>query len=1556
MRFLRSLPLCVLATALLCSAAAMAQQFAPTVRIVNPIDESQLITLQGTVHPLANAANDRGAAPESMQLERMHLVLKRSSSQELALRQFIGNLHTPGSASYHKWLTPDEFGKQFGPSDQDIATVETWLAGHGFNVTQVNPGKQTIEFSGNVTQFRDAFHAQIHKYQVNGETHYANADDPKIPAAIAPVVGGFVSLNNFRLKNNVKVLGKALYDPKTDKATPEWTFGNSSGVSFVLAPSDYAVQYDLGPLYASGINGSGQSIAILDFSNINVDLVNQFRSLFGLPYNPPQVIIDGNDPGVGGINNPDGSSPDIASEAYLDVEWAGAVAPNATIDLVVAANTALENGGMLAAEHAVYSNIAPIISSSIATSGCEQQAGGTNAFIANLWEQAAAQGITVLVSAGDNGSAGCDSDAQYYGVGGLGISSWASTPYNIAVGGTDFYYSSYNQGDTALDNQLVMYWNASPTQLPAVSLKSVIPEQPWNDSQYGLNVLNLLTLSGDTVSTIKAGSGGASVIYTTKPSWQTGFGDGVRDIPDLSLFAADGPNYSYYPICAEDGDCQSPSGSNLVQITGAGGTSASSPSFAGIMALVNQKYGRQGQADFVLYPMKAQYPAAFHDVLQGTNSVPCSYSPSSPDCIAVLNPVEIDDPTYGYAEEGQIGNTTTETAECNAAAGYNLATGLGTVDANQLVTNWGNIKFASTATTLIPSSTSFTHGTAIGVSGSVTTAGGTPTGDVALMTSSTEPSNQGETFFTLSGGSFNANGINYLPGGTYNIWGQYGGDRTNGPSTSTPVQITVSPETSAIVFNIFSPLGTYTASSPPGSSVDYGTQLLLSARPTPTSGVSTYTVPTGTVTFSDGAQVLNTAVINAEGDAEYNAPFSVGAHSVTANYGGDQSYNQSTASAIAFAVVKDTPKVLINAPIATKSGQLINGPGQPTVVSVQIENNAQSSVASSRGIYPVPVAPPTGTLTYSSSPSGISGTVTLSPAVDPNYGAVEGVANITAPAGTPAGTYNVTVTYSGDANYNGGSATLTGLPIVNVTGLPSTINATMTGSISPTTSVTIAGTVVGVSGYPAPTSSAALGTGIEIYASGDSANYNSLGMIFFSSSSGDFSNFSYSLNSQTLPPGANLITLQYTGDANYAPSAITLNSGNPISNPLSDFTLVPQTTILPVAAGSSGTTTINLASVNGFSGAVSLTCTAASGVTCSIPGSASLASGGSASATLTVNTVSSTANGPYNVLVVGKDSTGKYVHTLGLEAFVSSSPTGAASFALSNSGNISVSPGATTGNTSTVSVTPSNEFTGTVDLSCAVTNSPAGATSPATCSVPSTVSITGTAAATATLSVATTSTTTAGAYVVTVTGTSASIMRTTTVNVTVTGVASPTFALSNSGNISVSPGATTGNTSTITIMPSGGFTGLVSLSCVITPTAASDPATCSVPASVSITSSSAQTATLTVNTTAATSSLNQNKKPFWPSAGGTALALVLFFGIPRRRRSWLAVLGLLVLFVSIAGIGCGGGGGGGGSPSPSPSPSNPGTSAGTYVATVTGTSGTGTSAITQTTAVTVTVN
>jgi hypothetical protein len=1487
MKSLGSLVLCALAGALLCSSALVAQQAAaPVVHIVAPVDESNLVTLHGTVHRLANAANDRGAAPDDMQLERLHLVLKRSADQETALRQFIADTHASSSPGYHKWLSPDEFGKQFGPSDQDIATVENWLQGHGFSIARVNPGKQTIEISGTVAQLRSAFHTQIHKYEVNGETHYANAGDPSIPDALAPVVGGFVSLNNFRLKSYAQKLGEASYSPSTGRAKPSWTIGGGTfdyqNYNFVLSPADYAVQYDLQKLYNNGTKGDGETIAIINESNINVYLVNQFRSLFGLPANPPQVIIDGNDPGIDGINNPYG--PNYASvEAYLDVEWAGAVAPNATVDLVIAGDTALSQGLVLAMEHAVYGNVAPILSLSFG--GCEYDQGSFNQYISSLWEQAAAQGQTVLVSTGDNGSAGCDDAADDYATQGQAVNGLASTPYNVAVGGTDFYYSSYNQGDTAINTQLESFWSTTASNTtPALTIKGYIPEQPWNDSQFGLNLFSYYADSGEQDTTIAAGSGGASNCVTlntsgncaggyAKPSWQSPTtipsipNDNVRDLPDVSLFAANGPNDSYYPICATDGDCTQVN-NGFTQIFGVGGTSASTPAFAGMMALVDQSMagsgnpdGRQGQADYILYPLYSQFQSGatppYHDVINGTNSVPCNIDTTesgqaeSPDCIAINSSLDyagIDDPTYGVADEGQIGIP--NTPWYNAASGYDLATGLGTIDAYNLVTNWSKVTLTASSTTMNSVSSPISLGTSVTIGGTVT--GSSPTGTVALMTDSTEPLQAGQGVFKLTNGSYSGSYSN-LPGGTYHIWTYYSGDSNNGPSSSTPVEVTVGTGTSAVDFNIFSPVGPGYASSlgtnftSAGSSisggVDYGTQFNLSAVIAPSSQASaeqsciisgscsgiSFPTPTGAVTFADNGSTIDTAALNAQGEAAYYRAFGVGSHSVTASYSGDSSYSSSTASAITFSIIQDTPTLSVTASnYLSSQGAYGTQANQPTVLNVQIENGSGYAAATAQ--------PPTGAVTVSGLPSGVPTSATLTAAVDPTTGAPEGIATFTIPANT-TGNYTATFSYQGDSNYKSASEQFS-VPVEGFTGgTASTTAATMSGSISPGSTIMVTGTVTGSgSASPAAVGSDGYVPGVLVFSSG-----YYITEIGFSSSTGNVSHFSFALNSQTLFQGGNFITLQYTGSDTYYPSAVTLNSGSVISNPLSDFTAVPATATLAVPTTSDAADTISLASVNGFSGAVSLTCTAASGVTCSVnPASATLSSGGAGQVTLEVVGTAATAGTGYKVLVTAKDSTGEYIHTLSVNAVATSS------------------------------------------------------------------------------------------------------------------ALTPTFALGSAGAISVSPGSTTENTSAITLTPSNGFSSTVSLNCsVASPSGATDAATCALSSSsVALSGTASQNATLTITTTAATS-LNAPLKLFWPATGGTVLAALLFFLVPRRRRNWPLMVALLAIFVAGAVVGCGGGGGSGsgGGGGGGGGSSSPGTTAGTYAVTVTGTS----NSTTQTTIVTVNV-
>jgi pseudomonalisin len=539
----------------------------PQDRITTFIDDEQRIVLSGNRHPLAIAQYDAGAVSPTYRMDGMVLTLLPDAAQQDALEQLLDAQHNPESPYFHQWLTPEQYGERFGVSESDAAQVTAWLQAHGMEVAEVTPGLGSVVFSGSAEQVESAFHTQIHTYKIGNEVHHANANDPEIPAAFAGVVGGVVSLHDFRsapMNNGARI------------PIPDFT----SGGTYYLAPADFATIYDLTPLYQQSINGSGQSVAIVARSNINIADVRQFRTSFGLPANDPQIIVNGADPGILGSGE--------ETEADLDVEWSGAVARNAAIKFVVSKSTNSSDGVYLSAQYIVGHNLAPVMSMSFSL--CEAALGSSgNSFINSLWQQAAAQGITVFVSSGDSGAAGCDSASASRATQGRAVNGLCSTPYSVCVGGTEF-------NDTSNPS---LYWsrtNASGTQSSAVSY---IPEVAWNESSAG---------------GLWATGGGMSAIYA-KPSWQTGSGvpaDGKRDVPDVSLTSAGHDGYLIY----QNG------GLYVV-----GGTSPAAPSFAGAMALVVQNSAaRQGNANTAFYSLATRQRAGgasvFHDITSGNNSVP----------------------------------------------------------------------------------------------------------------------------------------------------------------------------------------------------------------------------------------------------------------------------------------------------------------------------------------------------------------------------------------------------------------------------------------------------------------------------------------------------------------------------------------------------------------------------------------------------------------------------------------------------------------------------------------------------------------------------------------------------------------------------------------------------------------------------------------------------------------------------------------------------------------------------------------------------------------------
>src|SRR5271167_353676 len=425
----------------------------PRDRITSFIDDEQRVTVRGNVHPLAVAQYDAGAVSPGFPMEHMLLTLLPDAAQQDALNQLLDAQHNPESAYYHQWLTPEQYGERFGISEADTAQVVGWLQDHGMEVEEVTAGRRSIVFSGSAALVESAFHTRIHAYKVGNELHHANATDPEIPAALVQVVGGVVSLHDFHSEPMHGFVRKA---------SPEFT----SGGSYYLAPADFATIYDLVPLYQQSINGNGQSVAIVARSNIKIADVRQFRTFFGLPANDPQIIVNGADPGIWNSNE--------ETEADLDVEWSGAVARNATIKFVVSKSTNSSDGVDLSAQYIVNHNLAPVMSTSFGF--CEAALGSSaNSFLNSLWQQAAVQGITVLVSSGDNGAAGCDSASASSAAHGRGVNGLCSTPSSVCVGGTKFN----DAGNPSL------YWASSNANGTDSSALSYIPEAAWDESASG---------------------------------------------------------------------------------------------------------------------------------------------------------------------------------------------------------------------------------------------------------------------------------------------------------------------------------------------------------------------------------------------------------------------------------------------------------------------------------------------------------------------------------------------------------------------------------------------------------------------------------------------------------------------------------------------------------------------------------------------------------------------------------------------------------------------------------------------------------------------------------------------------------------------------------------------------------------------------------------------------------------------------------------------------------------------------------------------------------------
>jgi hypothetical protein len=974
-------------------------------KITQLVDPSQRKTLAGTVHPLATAASDRGRVDAGLAMKDMLITLRPSAEQSATLKKLVDDLHNPNSQNFHKWITPEQYAAQFGASDTDLQAITKWLNANGFSVDEVSHGRNWIRFSGSAGQVENAFQTEIHQYAMGSTKKYANATNLSIPAALAPAVTGVVSMNNFLSHPEHTAPAKIARDQNgklmriADTTTPAPGFTYSGDlVETYLMPGDFSKIYDAQKTVARGINGAGVTIAVVGRSDISMSDVEAFRTISGLPFNDPTVIYATNDPGV--VDGDD-------VEASLDVEWAGAIAPKAKIDYVIGASTSTTDGVDLAASYIVDKALAPIMTVSFGL--CEADMTDSQiSFYHLLWQQAAAQGITVLVSSGDAGASGCNNPGSQSTMYGFGVNGLASTPYNIAVGGTEFN-----------DTDLNTYWNLNNNGRNQSSAKGYIPEAVWNESctaglAPSLTNCNFPPYSLDSY----AGGGGASSCATrttddsgteycaggyAKPSWQTGTGvpqDGVRDIPDVSLAAA--AEHDGYIFCFQ-GSCQwtknSAGAITLEQAAVVGGTSAAAPSMASIMALVEQKHGKfQGVANYQLYQIAAQQdgncdssqltdPTAgstcvFHDITLGSNSVACFEG--NQDCGGTDSPVAVGvnlPPAIFLPHSSLDGHS--------ATAGYDLGSGLGSVDVTNLIEAWGKRRTIGSRTTLQVSRTVFKHGTSIALSGLVSgvRGGGTPSGEVLVTASSSGPVQSS----ALAAGAYSGNTIN-LPGGHYDLTAEYSGDSTFRSSSSEPVSVTVTPEDSTLTGTSFAYSRFYILGRRPIIQLDntqLGNPFWLQFQVAGTSGSND---ATGTITLSQGGKafgtypVSNTGTIYVQCGPDTPCDLGPGTYTFKADYTGDSSFHKSSTT-LTFTITKGL------AYWETRANNVTPVAGSEVIGYVYFSAD--------------PTVPPTGTVTLTRSDTGaLLGT-----------GTIDKSGTVTIPFKAPAGDYFLNASYSGDANY-----------------------------------------------------------------------------------------------------------------------------------------------------------------------------------------------------------------------------------------------------------------------------------------------------------------------------------------------------------------------------------------------------------------------------------------------------------------------------------------------------------------------------------------------------------
>ena len=837
--FLQHLVLPVCLSALVAAPIAAQASGVAQARISAEISTSRMTVIPNSKHPIAQPEFDTGRLPGDTKIQGITIHFSRSKSQQADLEKLIADQQNPSSPQFHKWLTPEQFGARFGMTDADLAKVQSWLEQQGFSVDNVSRSKTYIQFSGHASMVEYAFSTQMHTYQVtvrgNVEKHFAPSTELSIPSALAGVIESVGNLNDIKPRAHVLSSRAAAVN------RPQFTKGTSKAVFF--APPDVVTQYDVSKVYNAGYTGTGQTIAIVGQSAIELSDIEAFQHAAGLTVKDPTLVLM---PGTGTSTPYQGDE----SESDLDLEWSGAIAKGAEIKFVYTGNN--PNYGVFdAITYAVDNQLANIIS--ISYGSCETELGGFS--LEAAFQQAATQGQTLMSASGDDGSTDCFgynnlTTAQQEA---LTVDYPASSPYVTGVGGT-----MVSGSNAAYLTSGSAYWEAATGSSDVIStLLQYVPEVIWNEDSPGCGQSDCLG----------SGGGGVSALWT-KPSYQTGV-TGIpsgtnRFVPDVSLQASSGtPGYLF---CTSDSSFwQSGQASSCTagfrdsasnDLTVAGGTSFAAPIFSGMVALINQQQGYsqgQGQINPTLYKLASKpttYSTAFHDITSGDNN-----------CRAGA----------GYCS-GVIGYS--------ATVGYDEASGLGSVDLFNLANAWpANTALIATTTKITATSAAPLVGASdtfnIAVTGG---SGSTPAGTIDITVDSLAP-----VTVTLTSAGTYAYTTSFSTTGPHTIKVDYSGDATHDASTATT---TVNVVTVAL-FNTTTTVAAATASPVVGAS-DVFTVTVTSA--------AGGTTPTGTVAISvdSGTAVIETLT---NGTFSYTTTFTTsGTHTVSAVYSGDATHATSTGS------------------------------------------------------------------------------------------------------------------------------------------------------------------------------------------------------------------------------------------------------------------------------------------------------------------------------------------------------------------------------------------------------------------------------------------------------------------------------------------------------------------------------------------------------------------------------------------------------------------------------------------------------------------------------------